>query len=111
MIQWDFIWKIEKVLSNWHWNLGQFILEIILFCLSWDSFRASLVPVISFGENELYQRRSVFELISDVIPWGRTILGVLPLRRSVFTLDTDLTKWLNNYLKKIKKNIDWNISI
>ena len=57
-----------------------------------DCFRGSLVPVISFGENELYQRRSVFELISDVIPWGRTILGVLPLPRSVFTLDTDLTK-------------------
>ncbi|UJR08480.1 hypothetical protein I4U23_012747 [Adineta vaga] len=47
---------------------------------------ASLVPVISFGENELYQRTNCFNLIPNGIVWGRFLFGHIPLRRPVFTV-------------------------
>lgn len=55
-------------------------------------FRASLVPVISFGENELYRRYKN-------ITWGRFIFGHIPLRRPVVTVG----KWCEFFLYK-KKN-------
>jgi len=42
-------------------------------------YRASLVPVISFGETELYR-------YYKRIPWGRSILGYIPLRKPVITI-------------------------
>ncbi|UJR13194.1 hypothetical protein I4U23_000216 [Adineta vaga] len=42
-------------------------------------YGASLVPVISFGENELYRRYKN-------IPWGRLLFGHIPLRRPVTTV-------------------------
>ena len=47
---------------------------------------ASLVPVISFGENELYQRHTCFNLFPNGVTWGRFILGHIPLRRPVVTV-------------------------
>ncbi|CAF1293577.1 unnamed protein product [Rotaria sp. Silwood1] len=47
---------------------------------------ASLVPVISFGENELYQRHAFFNLIPNGIAWGRFLVGHVPLRRPVVTV-------------------------
>jgi hypothetical protein len=57
-----------------------------LFC------RASLVPVISFGENEVYIRRTFFGLFPNGIPWGRIMFGLLPLRRPIVTIG----KYKNN---------------
>lgn len=42
--------------------------------------RASLVPVISFGENELYGQ------LRKGIIWGRFPFGYIPLRRPVVTV-------------------------
>ncbi|CAF3673388.1 unnamed protein product [Rotaria socialis] len=47
---------------------------------------ASLVPVISFGENELYTRHACFKLIPNGLPWGRFIFGHVPLRHPVITV-------------------------
>jgi hypothetical protein len=44
------------------------------------------VPVISFGENELYRRHTCFNLIPNGIPWGRFIIGHIPLRRPLVTV-------------------------
>lgn len=44
------------------------------------------MPVISFGENELYERRTFFGLIPNGIPWGQPFMGLLPLRRRVITI-------------------------
>lgn len=49
-------------------------------CLSL-SLSASLVPVISFGENEHY-RRSNNRILNQWL-WGRSIIGYLPLRHPV----------------------------
>ncbi|CAF1060120.1 unnamed protein product [Adineta ricciae] len=46
----------------------------------------SLVPVVSFGENELYQRLTFFNLIPNGISWGRSFFGYIPLRRPVVTV-------------------------
>ncbi|CAF1223141.1 unnamed protein product [Rotaria sordida] len=47
---------------------------------------ASLVPVISFGENELYQRYTCFNLFPNGIVWGRLFAGHIPRRRPVVTV-------------------------
>ncbi|CAF1245126.1 unnamed protein product [Rotaria magnacalcarata] len=49
-------------------------------------YGASIVPVISFGENELYERRNFFGLIPNGIPWGLPFMGYIPLRRQVVTV-------------------------
>lgn len=46
--------------------------------------RASLVPVITFGENEHYRRYKNW--ISNRFIWGRSIIGYLPLRHPVTTV-------------------------
>jgi len=56
----------------------------LLYCCF--GFRASLVPVISFGENELYKRRTCFNLITNGIPYGRFIIGYMPFRHPVVTV-------------------------
>ena len=55
---------------------------------------ASLVPVITFGENEHYRRYKNW--ISNRWIWGRSIGGCLPLRHSVMTVG------------KIKLSFPWN---
>ena len=45
---------------------------------------ASLVPVITFGENEHY--RQYKNWISNRWMWGRSIIGCLPLRHPVTTV-------------------------
>jgi len=52
---------------------------------------ASIVPIISFGENELYKRRTFFGLIPNGVPWGQFILGLLPLRHPVITIGKHLS--------------------
>ncbi|CAF3439760.1 unnamed protein product [Rotaria socialis] len=49
-------------------------------------YGASIVPVISFGENELYERRTFFGLIPNGIPWGLLFMGYIPFRRQVVTV-------------------------
>ncbi|CAF1033350.1 unnamed protein product [Adineta ricciae] len=49
-------------------------------------YGASIVPVISFGENELYERRTCFNMISNGIPYGRLLIGHMPIRHSVVTV-------------------------
>ena len=46
--------------------------------------RASLVPVISFEENEHYRPRTNW--IFNRWLWGRSIIGYLPLRHPVTTV-------------------------
>ena len=48
------------------------------------SLSASLVPVISFGENEHYRRCKNW--ISNRWIWGRSVIGYLPLRHPVTTV-------------------------
>ena len=48
------------------------------------TIRASLVPVISFGENEHYRRSDNW--ITKRWIWGRSIIGFLPLRHPVMTI-------------------------
>mgnify|MGYP000527759482 CR=1 FL=1 len=75
-----------------------FNIKLIIFC-----FSVSLVPVMSFGENELYLRRTCFNFIRNGIPWGRHIIGHIPFRRSVFTVGKAIVHMLNSIMFK-KKN-------
>ena len=45
-----------------------------------------MVPVIGFGENELYPRRRCFNLLRNGFPWGRFICGYIPIRHPVTTV-------------------------
>ncbi|CAF4525374.1 unnamed protein product [Rotaria sp. Silwood2] len=47
---------------------------------------ASLVPVISFGENELYRRYTYFNLLGNGMPWGRLLRWHIPLQHPVVTI-------------------------
>ena len=47
---------------------------------------ASLVPVVSFGENELYRRSTVYDLVPRGMACGRSIIGHVPLRHPVTTV-------------------------
>ena len=47
---------------------------------------ASLVPVVSFGENELYRRRTLHNLVPRGMAWGRSIIGHVPRRHPVTTV-------------------------
>ena len=60
------------------------------------SLRTSLVPVISFGENELYP------LILNRIPWGRTFLGHIPRRHRVVTVGKN-----EQFNQQIEENNDF----
>lgn len=72
--------------------MGNFLLIHMYKILSFLTLlhRASIVPVISFGENELYKWRTFFGLILNGIPWGQFILGLLPLRRPVVAVSKHL---------------------
>ncbi|CAF3392823.1 unnamed protein product [Rotaria sp. Silwood1] len=83
---------------------------------------ASLVPVISFGENELYERRTCFNLIPNGIPCGRSIVGHIPLRHPVITVvgkpihvnkivdptATDIDQLHNEYIQAIEQLFEVN---
>ncbi|CAF2796529.1 unnamed protein product [Rotaria sp. Silwood2] len=85
-------------------------------------YGASLVPVISFGENELYERRTCFNLIPNGIPCGRSIIGHIPLRNSVITVvgkpihvnqivdptATDIDQLHNEYIQAIEQLFEAN---
>ncbi|CAF1005135.1 unnamed protein product [Adineta steineri] len=78
---------------------------------------ASLVPVISFGENELYQRSTCFNL-----PWGRFIFRHIPLRRSIITvvgkpihvkqninpISQDIDQIHNEYIRAVEQLFEFN---
>ncbi|CAF4280195.1 unnamed protein product [Rotaria sp. Silwood2] len=49
-------------------------------------YGASLVPVVSFGENELYRRHARCNLIPNGIIWGRLLAGHMPFRHPVVTV-------------------------
>ncbi|CAF4233268.1 unnamed protein product [Adineta steineri] len=81
---------------------------------------ASLVPVISFGENEHYRRYKNW--ISNRWTWGRSIIGILPLRHPVTTVvgkpihvnqiidpsQTDIDQLHDQYLQAIEQLYDTN---
>ncbi|CAF1263290.1 unnamed protein product [Rotaria sordida] len=81
---------------------------------------ASLVPVISFGENELYRRYKNW--ISNRWIWGRSIIGILPLHHPVTTVvgkpihvnqiidpsQTDIDQLHYQYLHAIEQLYDIN---
>ncbi|CAF4631625.1 unnamed protein product [Rotaria sp. Silwood1] len=83
---------------------------------------ASLVPVISFGENELYERRTCFNLIPNGIPCGRSIVGHIPFRHPVITVvgkpihvnkivdptATDIDQLHNEYIQAIEQLFEVN---
>ncbi|CAF0895187.1 unnamed protein product [Rotaria sp. Silwood1] len=83
---------------------------------------ASLVPVISFGENELYERRTCFNLIPNGIPCGRSIVGHIPFRHPVITVvgkpihvnkivdptATDIDQLHNEYIQPIEQLFEVN---
>ncbi|CAF1182345.1 unnamed protein product [Rotaria sordida] len=80
-------------------------------------YGASIVPVISFGENELYKRHTFFGLIPNGVPWGQFILGLLPLRHPVTTVvgkpihvvqidhptSNDINQLHNEYLQAVEQ--------
>ncbi|CAF1241417.1 unnamed protein product [Rotaria sp. Silwood1] len=80
-------------------------------------YGASIVPVISFGENELYERRTFFRLIPNGIPWGQLLMGHIPLRRRVITVvgkpihvvqidyptSTDIDQLHNDYIQAVEQ--------
>ena len=61
-----------------------FLEQSMYFCS--NVLRVSLVPVVSFGENELYRRLNFFNLLPNGISWGRSFFGYIPLRRPVVTV-------------------------
>ncbi|CAF1150368.1 unnamed protein product [Rotaria sordida] len=85
-------------------------------------YGASLVPVISFGENELYERQTCFNLIPNGIPCGRSIIGHIPLRNPVITVvgkpihvnqivdptTTDIDQLHNEYIQAIEQLFETN---
>jgi hypothetical protein len=67
---------------------------------------ASLVPVITFGENEHYRRYKNW--ISNRWIWGRSIVGYLPLRHPVTTVrKIKLSFPLDSMEKKLFYSISW----
>jgi hypothetical protein len=67
---------------------------------------ASLVPVITFGENEHYRRYKNW--ISNRWIWGRSIVGYLPLRHPVTTVGKIKHSFpLDSMEKKIFYSISW----
>lgn len=66
----------------------QHSMSSLRFTFSVRVFSASLVPVISFGENELYTRPTCSGWVPNGLPWGRFIFGHVPNRRPLFTVGT-----------------------
>ncbi|CAF3858155.1 unnamed protein product [Rotaria sp. Silwood1] len=85
-------------------------------------YGASLVPVVSFGENELYRRRAHCNLIPNGIIWGRLLAGYIPLRHPVVTVvgkpihvkqntnptDNDVDKLHHEYIQAVEELFEVN---